>query len=139
MPFKVLFNNKENVYEQPVSVLDVVGNNKEYVCAYVNHRVRELTYMLDKDSEIVPLTCKDSDAMRIYEASLRFLVAMAMHNIHPHYDIRFAYNVSRSIFLQILNPGTSASGIMIKELIAEMNRLVDLDSHLDLKSSRLLL
>ena len=127
MAFKVLFNNKEKFYDQPVSVLDVVGNNKEYVCAYVNHRVRELTYMLDKDSEIVPLTCKDGDAMRIYESSVRFLVAMAMHKIHPHYDIRFAYNVTRSIFLQILNPGTSASGIMIKELIAEMNRLVELD------------
>ena len=127
MSFKVLFNNQEKVFDKPVSVLDIVGNNKDYVCAYVNHRVRELTYMIDKDSEIVPLTCKDSDAMRIYEASLRFLVAMAMHNIHPHYEIRFAYNVSRSIFLQILNPGISASGIMIKELIAEMNRLVDLD------------
>ena len=127
MSFKALFNNQEKVSDKPVSVLDIVGNNKDYVCAYVNHRVRELTYMIDKDSEIVPLTCKDSDAMRIYEASLRFLVAMAMHNIHPHYEIRFAYNVSRSIFLQILNPGISASGIMIKELIAEMNRLVEAD------------
>ncbi|MBP5574552.1 MAG: nucleoside kinase [Bacilli bacterium] len=127
MAFKVLFNNQEKVYEQPVSVLDIVGKDKEIICANVNHRVRELTYMIDKDSEIVPLTCKDRDAMRIYESSLRFLVAMAMHNIHPHYQIRFAYNVSRSIFLQILNQGTSASGIMIKELIAEMNRLVDQD------------
>ena len=127
MSFKVLFNNQETVYSQPVKVLDIVGNDKKYVCAYVNRHVRELTYVVDKDSEIVPLTCKDNDAMRIYEASLRFLVAMAMHNIHPHYQIRFAYNVSRSIFLQILNPGVSASGIMIKELIAEMNRLVDED------------
>ena len=127
MAFKVLFNNEEKTYDSPITVLDVVGPNHDYICAYVNHRVRELTYTVDKDSEIIPLTCKDNDAMRIYEASLRFLVAMAMHNIHPHYDIRFAYNVSRSIFLQILNPGTSASGIMIKELIAEMNRLVDLD------------
>ena len=127
MSFKVIFNNKEKVYDQPISVLDIVGNDREIICANVNHRVRELTYMIDKDSEIVPLTCKDRDAMRIYESSLRFLVAMAMHNIHPHYEIRFAYNVSRSIFLQILNPGTSASGIMIRELITEMNRLVDLD------------
>ena len=127
MAFKVLFNNQEKVYDRPVSVLDIVGDNHDYVCAYVNKRVRELTYMINKDSEIIPLTCKDSDAMRIYEASLRFLVAMAMHNIHPHYEIRFAYNVSRSIFLQILNQGTSASGIMIKELVAEMNRLVDAD------------
>ena len=127
MAFKVLFNNQEKVYDRPVSVLDIVGNNHDYVCAYVNKRVRELTYIINKDAEIIPLTNKDNDAMRIYEASLRFLVAMAMHNIHPHYEIRFAYNVSRSIFLQILNQGTSASGIMIKELIAEMNRLVEAD------------
>lgn len=127
MSFKVLFNNEEKIYDNPVTVLDIVGNSREYLAAYVNKRVRELTYTIDKDSEIVPLTFKDRDAMRIYESSLRFLVAMAMHNIHPHYQIRFAYNVSRSIFLQILNQGTSASGIMIKELIAEMNKLVDQD------------
>ena len=127
MPFKVLFNNQETICEQPIKVLDIVGDDHDIVCAYVNGHLRELTYMVDHDAEIVALTCKDSDAMRIYESSVRFLVAMAMHNIHPHYQIRFAYNVSRSIFLQILNPGISASGIMIKELIAEMNRLVELD------------
>ena len=127
MAFKVLFNNEEKIFENPVTVLDIVGNNRDYLAAYVNKRVRELTYIIDKDSEIVPLTFKDRDAMRIYESSVRFLVAMAMHNIHPHYQIRFAYNVSRSIFLQILNQGTSASGIMIKELIEEMNKLVEQD------------
>ena len=127
MSFKVIFNNEEKIYDSPVTVLDIVGPDRSIVCAYVNKRVRELTYTIDKDSEIVPLTCKDRDAMRIYESSLRFLVAMAMHNIHPHYQIRFAYNVSRSIFLQILNQGTSASGVMIKELIEEMNKLVDKD------------
>ena len=127
MSFKVVFNNKEKIYDAPITVLDVVGKDRSIICAYVNGRVRELTYTLDKDSEIVPLTCKDRDAKPIYESSLRFLVAMAMHNIHPHYEIRFAYNVSRSIFLQILNPGTCASGIMIKELIAEMNKLVEQD------------
>ena len=127
MAFKVFFNNKEKEYDAPVSVLDIVGDNKDIVCAYVNHRVRELTYMIDKDAEVIPLTVKDRDAKPIYESSLRFLVAMAMHNIHPHYDIRFAYNISRSIFLQILNPQVTASGYMTRELIAEMNRLVALD------------
>ena len=133
MPFKVVFNNKEKIYDAPITVLDIVGKDRNIICAYVNGRVRELTYTIDKDSEIIPLTCKDRDAKPIYESSLRFLVAMAMHNIHPHYEIRFAYNVSRSIFLQILNPGTSASGIMIKELVAEMNRLVALDLPLERK------
>lgn len=127
MSFKVLFNGKENIYDNPISVLDIVGNDRDIVCAYVNHRVRELTYMIDKDVEVVPLTVKDRDAKPIYESSLRFLVAMAMHNIHPHYEIRFAYNISRSIFLQILSPQVTASGLMTRELINEMNRLVDLD------------
>lgn len=127
MSFKVTFNQEEKIYNEPVTVLDIVGNDTDIVCAYVNHYVRELTYTIDKDCEIIPLTCKDRDAKPIYEASLRYLVAMAMHNIHPELQIRFAYNVSRSIFMQILNQGTSASGIMMKELIAEMNRLVEQD------------
>lgn len=127
MSFKVTFNQEEKIYNEPVTILDIVGNDTDIVCAYVNHYVRELTYTIDKDCEIIPLTCKDRDAKPIYEASLRYLVAMAMHNIHPELQIRFAYNVSRSIFMQILNQGTSASGIMMKELIAEMNRLVEQD------------
>ena len=127
MSFKVLFNGKEKTYDNPISVLDIVGDDRDIVCAYVNHRVRELTYMIDKDAEVIPLTVKDRDAKPIYESSLRFLVAMAMHNIHPHYEIRFAYNISRSIFLQILSPQVTASGLMTRELINEMNRLVDLD------------
>ena len=66
MSFKVLFNNQETVHEQPVKVLDIVGNDHDLVCAYVNGHLRELTYVVDHDAEIVALTCKDSDAMRIY-------------------------------------------------------------------------
>jgi len=127
MSFKVIYNQKETIYQEPVMVLDIVGNDTDIVCVYVNRRVRELTYVLDKDAEIIPLTYKDRDAKPIYEASLRFLVAMAMHNIYPQFEIRFAYNVSRSIFVQILNQGKCASGMMINELIKEMNRLVALD------------
>ena len=87
MSFNITFNKETKKYDKPVMVLDIVGNNKDYVCAYVNKRVRELTYMVDKDSEIIPLTCKDRDAKPSYEASLRFLVAMAMHNIRPELDV----------------------------------------------------
>ena len=90
MSFNILFNGEKKVYDSPVTVLDVVGKNKEIVCAYVNNRVRELTYVLDKDATIVPLTVKDRDAKPTYEASLRFIVAMAMYNIHPEVKIRFS-------------------------------------------------
>ena len=127
MSFNVTFNNETKTYDKPISVLDIVGSDKELVCAYVNKRVRELTYMIDKDSEIVPLTVKDRDAKPSYEASLRFLVAMAMHNIRPDIEIRFSYNISRSIFMQILTPGVTSNGALVKGLEAEMKRLVERD------------
>ena len=127
MPFSITFNNETKTYEKPLSILDVVGPSKEYVCAYVNGRVRELTYILDKDATVTPLTCKDRDARPSYEASLRYLVAMAMHNLHPDFDIRLSYNVSRSVFMQILNQGATSNVQIAKELEKEMKRLVDLD------------
>lgn len=131
MSFKVTFNNEIKTYEKPVSVLDVVGSNRDYVCAYVNRRVRELTYMISSDSVVLPLTAKDRDAKPIYESSLRFLVAMAMHNIYPNLEIRFSYNVSRSVFMQILNRGVTSTNMMVRELIEEMNKIVDKDLPLE--------
>ncbi len=127
MSFNVTFNNVTKTFENPITVLDIVGQDRNFICASVNGRIRELTYTLDKDSTVEVLTAKDRNARHAYEASLRFLVAMAMHNIHPEIDIRFSYNVSRSIFLQVLNPRIICTGQMVKELETEMKRLVELD------------
>ena len=121
---KITFNGEVKVFDGPITVLDLVGHDYKYIAAYVNKRVRELTYTLDKDCEVVPLTAKDLDATRIYESSVRFLVAMAMNNIHPELEVRFSYNISRSIFMQILTPGVSSNGQMVLDLIKEMKRIV---------------
>ena len=127
MSFNITFNNETKTYEKPVKIQEIIGDSKDFICAYVNKRVRELTYLVDKDAVITPLTCKDRDAKAIYEASLRFLVAMAMHNIRPDLEIRFSYNVSRSIFMQIITPGVSSNGQLAKDLEKEMKRIVDAD------------
>lgn len=127
MSYKVLLGTEERIYEKPMQILDILGDSKDYICASVNNRVRELTYTIDKDCKIIPLTSKDRDAKPCYEASLRFLVAMAMHNLYPNIEIRFSYNVSRSIFMQILTPNQKSNGQMVLELVNEMNRLVALD------------
>lgn len=127
MAFTVKFNGEERHFNKPVSILDVVGNNHDYVCARINNRVRELTYMLDSDCVVEPLTCADRDSIKIYEASVRYLVAMAMHNIAPEVSFRFSYNISRSIFLQILNGRKMATTKLTLELVKEMERLVQAD------------
>ena len=127
MSFNITFNGEKKTYEKPISVLEIVGPSRDLVCAYVDNRVRELTYVIDHDATVVALTCKDRDAKPTYEASLRFIVAMAMRNICPKAEIRFSYNVSRSIFMQVLTPGITVNPQLVKELEAEIQRIVDKD------------
>ena len=127
MSFNITFNGEKKTYEKPISVLEIVGPSRDLVCAYVDNRVRELTYVIDHDATVVALTCKDRDAKPTYEASLRFIVAMAMRNICPKAEIRFSYNVSRSIFMQVLTPGITVNPQLVKELETEIQRIVDKD------------
>ena len=127
MSFTVTFNGEKKTYEKPITVLDIVGPSKEIVCAYVNNRVRELTYTLDKDATVVALTVKDRDAKQTYEASLRFVVAMAVKRLFPDVKIRFSYNVSRSIFMQFLTPGHNVNYQLVEKLKKEIQEIVKAD------------
>ena len=127
MSFTVTFNGEKKTYEKPITVLDIVGPSKQIVCAYVNNRVRELTYTIDKDSTVVALTVKDRDAKQTYEASLRFVVAMAVKRLFPDAKIRFSYNVSRSIFMQFLTPGHNVNYQLVEKLKKEIEAIVKAD------------
>ena len=127
MSFKITFAGKVKTFDKPVRVLDLLGSDNNFFCALVNNRVRELTHELTADSVIEPLTLTHSESVRIYQTSLRYLVAMAMNRIRPEIKIRFSYNVSRSIFIQILNEGIRADRELVHELEQEMKRLIAAD------------
>lgn len=128
MSFKLKINNEEKTFEKKVMLLSLLGEKekeeKDIVCAKVNNRVRELTYEVYYDAEIEFLTVKDHEAMKIYEASLRYVLAMAFARVYPSLKIRFAYNVSRCISIHILNPGISATTAMLLKINHEMEEIV---------------
>lgn len=127
MSFKVTINNEQKTFTKPVKVLTLLHDNHNYYCALVNNRVRELTYEIDATAVVEPLTLTHSESVRIYQTSLRYLLAMAMYRIRPEIKIRFSYNVSRSIFIQILNDGVRADRELVHELEEEMRRLIVAD------------
>ena len=128
MSFKLTVSGKDKVFEKKVRLVDLIENDdKSIICARVNNRLRELTYEVSNDAKIEFLTVKDSDAVRIYEASLRYVVAMAFARAYPELEVRFAYNVSRSVFIQILNPGTIVNPTMVNRVKAEMDKIVAAD------------
>lgn len=128
MKFTLNYLGKEQTFDKKVKLLDLIGSDqKQYICARVNNRERELEYEVYYDAKVEFLTVKDSDAIKIYEASLRYIVAMAFAKKYPDLDIRFCYNVSRSIFVQILNEGKHSDLKMVKTIDEEVRRIIDAD------------
>ncbi|HZJ89427.1 MAG TPA: nucleoside kinase [Bacilli bacterium] len=125
MSFKVTYEGKVQTFTKPVSVLEIVGPDRNHICALVNGRVRELTYMLTDDTDLVVKDIDDSEGMRIYQTSLRYITAMAMKRIRPELRIRFSYNVSRSIFIQVLNKNVNLDRLLVDKLENEMRKIIE--------------
>ena len=128
MSFTLKYLGKEKEFDKKVRLLDLLeSEDKEIVCARVNNRVRELTYEVYYDAKIDFLTVKDSDAIRTYEASLRYLVAMAFARVYPDVKVRFCYNVSRSVFIQPVDPKVIVKPEMVKKVNDEMQKIIKAD------------
>lgn len=95
---------KEQIFSTKTKLLNLIeDNNKDYLCAKVNNRIRELTYELHYDSDVEFLTIKHEDGMDIYENTLRYIVAMAMYELNPDIQLKYSYYESRSIYGIVLN------------------------------------
>ena len=128
MAFTLKFHDQEKSFDKKVALLDLVDDpQKEFVCAKVNNRIRELTYEVYYDADVEFLTVRDADAIPIYETSLRYLVAMAFKRAYPELEVRFSYNVSRSIFVQILNDSRHSDMSMVRRIEDEMQMIVSAD------------
>jgi len=128
MAFTLKFHDQEKSFDKKVALLDLVDDpQKEFVCAKVNNRIRELTYEVYYDADVEFLTVRDADAIPIYETSLRYLVAMAFKRAYPELEVRFSYNVSRSIFVQILNDSRHSDMSMVRRIEEEMQTIVAAD------------
>ena len=130
MEFKVKAFGEERVYNRKVSLLEILGDRdpeKQIVVAKVNNRVRELTYEVYYDSEIEFSGITDIPAMKVYEASLRYVVAMAFARCYPNLRVRFAYNVSRSIGIHLITPGVTATTAMLINIKHEIDNIIQAD------------
>ena len=130
MKFIVSWMGNKKEFSKKIRLIDLLGDSdpeKNFICAKVNNRVRELTYELYYDAEVEFLTVKDQDAIKIYEASVRYLTAMAFYRAYPNLKVRFAYNVSRCISVHLLTPGFRADNAMLLKLRHEMEAIVAAD------------
>ncbi len=129
MPFTLKINGEEKHFEKRVSLLSLLKeeDKKKYICAKVNNRVRELNYEIYYDATVEFLDLQSRDAMKIYEASLRYIFAMAFARSYPNMKIRFSYDVSRCVSIHILTPGYTATTAMLLKINHEVESIVKSD------------
>lgn len=131
MPFTIKCQGQEKTYDEKLSLLalerDFGIEPEHFIAAMVNNRVRDLNYEVYYDAEVEFLDLCDHEAMKIYEATLRYIVAMAFHNLYPELKIRFAYNVSRCISVHLIDSKMVANTAMLLKINHEVERIVAAD------------
>ena len=126
--FTIKIDKKEHQFNEHIRVSELLKKGEiKYPVALVNNRLRELSYMFGYDANVEFLTLDNPEAVHIYEASLRYLIAMAFKNVYPQYKIKFKYSVSRSIFCYIVNDLEANIEEVLKNIDQEMKRLIELD------------
>lgn len=122
---KVRINDAEYNYPEKISLEEIAKDFEgTFYCARVNNRIRELTYKLEvEDADVSLLSSSDYDSIRIYEASLRYIVAMAVSRLWPKKNIRFSNSISLSIYAKMV--GEEISEKDLKKLEKEVQKIVD--------------
>ena len=129
--YKLKLNNKLINFNPGTRVIDLIDKNevKQYMVCKINQTIKELTYPLSEkhdNSEITLLTLEHKEAGRAYEATLRYIISMAFSNLYPDIDIKFNYNISRSIFCEILTKGVKLTKIT-DQILNEVSRIIEQD------------
>lgn len=119
-------NNEKKEFSKPVKLIEIAG--KEDCCAKVNGTIRDLNYIVKNDCEIEFLNIVDSpDAVRIYEATLRYLVVMAIYNLYGKADVRINYTVSMALYVDLSKMDVTLDDSEVEKIKKEMDRLIKAD------------
>jgi uridine kinase len=64
------------------------------IAALIDDELRELTYRVERDVEVTPITMADWDGSRVYRRSLTFLMLSAVHDLFPEAQINVDHSVT---------------------------------------------
>ncbi len=122
-----ILNQTHTLNERTPAIQLLNDKEKRYMAVKVNNRLRELNFELNYDCDVIPLDLNSSDAVKVYETSMRYLIALAFHNLHPDYQVKLSYGISRSIMITVMQPKVPMDKSMLNAVKAEMERLIAAD------------
>ena len=125
---KIHVLGKEIELAKPKRVLDLFeDNDKKYLCCLVNNKLKDLTFEVTSDSNIELLDLSSLEGVNTYQATLRYIIAMAVKNVYPKAKISFNYSISRSIFASVSGIGKAFSFENLEIIKKEVDRIIKAD------------
>jgi uridine kinase len=97
------------------------------VGALVNGELRELTYPIEMDARVRPITMGTPDGMRIYRRSLTFLLAAAFEELFPGARLTVDHSVSSGGYFCQVSGRLALSKDELARLDARMRQIVEAD------------
>lgn len=115
-------------FEEKVQALQLLppAPHPYYACL-VNGRMRELTYWIEQDATLEFLDLSHYDTVRLYENSLRFLVAMSLYRLYPQAKVKFTVFVSQSTLMEFENLPVQMDEKFAAQLTAKMREIIEAD------------
>lgn len=107
--------------------LAAVPTESQWVAAVVNNELRELTYTIEIESRVEPLSMESADGARIYRRSLTFLLEMAFTDLFSEGVLFVDHSVASGGFYCQVRGRQPLSESEIGELKAHMQALIDAD------------
>lgn len=97
------------------------------VAAIVNQELRELTYPIEIESQVRPVTMADADGARIYRRSLTFLLEMAFADLFPQACLTIDHSITSGGYYCQVSGRAPLSAEELATLEKHMRELVAAD------------
>ena len=98
------------------------------IAAVVDGRLRELTYPVQHDVNVHPVTLKESDGSRIYRRSLVLLMTVALDELFPTAKVKVNYSVYDGGFFCELSTRPPLNESEVEQLEQRMRQIVAEDN-----------
>ncbi|MHC1784495.1 MAG: nucleoside kinase [Anaerolineaceae bacterium] len=106
-------------------------NEPPIMGAIINGELRELTFQMELDARVKPVSMADADGARIYRRSLTFLLEAAFEDLFPSSALTVDYSVASGGFFCQLVEGEALTDFDLKKLSAHMLQLIKDDLPFD--------
>src|SRR5512139_2027284 len=105
--------------------LKTLEYDAELIAAVVNGDLRELTYPVNIESRVIPVTMSDPDGARIYRRSLTFLLEMAFSDLFPDAQLFVDHSVASGGYYCQVTGRLPLSDAELETLKKHMQELID--------------